>query len=139
MHWRYSLCMLTDGRQRAPRARAQASQMPTRLLALCTALALHGRECARAPPPPQAYELSVPRVIAKLARAWPQSLCSAVLPKDAFLQRACFFYASADCLPQMKMVQTSIALACLLVGADAFGAMPDSPAAGSSGVSHPCI
>ena len=115
--------------------------MLLRLLALSLqpALAVHGRECARAPPPPQAYELSVPRVIAKLARAWPQSLCSAVLPKDAFLQRACFFYASADCLPQMKMVQTSIALACLLVGADAFGAMPDSPAAGSSGVSHPCI
>jgi hypothetical protein len=35
----------------------------------------------------------------------------------------------------MKMVQSSIALACLLAGADAFGVMPDS----APGPSHPCI
>lgn len=35
----------------------------------------------------------------------------------------------------MKMVQSSIALACLLAGADAFGAMPDS----TTGPSHVCV
>jgi len=38
-------------------------------------------------------------------------------------------------LLQMKMVQSSIALACLLAGADAFGAMPDS----TTGPSHACV
>ena len=137
MHWRYSLCMLTDGLQRAPRSLdAPAFQMHTRLLALCTALALHGREYAHAPPPPQAYAPLHPRYHSNV---WPQSLCSAALPRDAFFAACLFFYASADCLPQMKLVQASIALAYLLVGADSFGAMPDSPAGGSSGVSHPCI
>ena len=137
MHWRYSLCMLTDGLQRAPRSLdAPAFQMHTRLLALCTALALHGREYAHAPPPPQAYAPLHPRYHSNV---WPQSLCSAALPRDAFFAACLFFYASADCLPQMKLVQASIALAYLLVGADTFGAMPDSPAGGSSGVSHPCI
>ena len=55
--------VLTDGRQRHPTPLPQRPKMHTRLLALSLqpALAVHGRECARAPPRPQASALPLPR------------------------------------------------------------------------------
>jgi len=62
------------------------------------------------------------RVIAKHSHAWARYSCAVQhFPATRALQR---FDASVIVLAQMKMVQSWIALACLLAGADAFGPMP---------------
>jgi len=83
-------------------------------------------------PRPQASALPLPRLSPGTRLPGTYSCVVAALPLMRVLQR--FDAASADCLPpQMKMVQLSLALACLLAGADAFGATPSTCDGGHTG------
>jgi len=117
-------CMLTDGRQ-PPAPLPQRSKCSCACWrSLCSPPWLCMDANAHEPRPrPQASALPLPRLSPGTRLPGTYSCVVAALPLMRVLQR--FDAASADCLPpQMKMVQLSLALACLLAGADAFGVTP---------------
>jgi len=117
-------CMLTDGRQ-PPAPLPQRSKCSCACWrSLCSPPWLCMDANAHEPRPrPQASALPLPRLSPGTRLPGTYSCVVAALPLMRVLQR--FDAASADCLPpQMKMVQLSLALACLLAGADAFAPIP---------------
>jgi len=119
-------CMLTDGRQ-PPAPLPQRSKCSCACWrSLCSPPWLCMDANAHEPRPrPQASALPLPRLSPGTRLPGTYSCVVAALPSDACSAAYLVFLTRTDCMPQMKMVQSSITLAFLLAGADAFGTTPE--------------